>query len=172
MKIIFCFLGLGFSIISFAQLKLYDIKPSVYLDSTKIELEYFLFDQNKIEKFEVVKNNFASLTNTSGSIYITSKQPKNFNFLSYVEIKRKYFSDKTKPVLLLLNGNFIKNASKINIDSSYISKVEVETGADYEELKNLYPSLAIVNIRLKNINYINDERQISLQGMPPKNLPE
>jgi len=101
MKIIFCFLGLGLSIISFAQLKLYDNKPSVYLDLTKIELEYFLFDQNKIEKFEVVKNNFASSTNNSGSIYITSKQPKNFNFLSYVEIKRKYFSDKTKPILFL-----------------------------------------------------------------------
>ena len=172
MKIIFCFLGLCFSIISFAQLKIYDNKPSVYLDSAKIELEYFLFDQSKIEKFDVVKNHTLIPTNHSGSIFITSKQPKNFNFLSYEEIKRKYFSDKTKPILFLLNGNFVKSASKINIDSSYISKVEVETGADYEELKNLYPSLAIVNIRLKNINYINDERQISLQGMPPKDLPE
>ena len=52
MKIIFCFLGLGLSIISFAQSKLYDNKPSVYLDSTKIELEYFLFDQNKIKSLK------------------------------------------------------------------------------------------------------------------------
>ena len=170
MKIIFCFLGLGLSIISFAQLKLYDNKPSVYLDSTKIELEYFLFDQSKIEKFDVVKNHFTTPSNNSGSIFITSKQPQNFNFLSYKEIKRKYFSDKTKPILLLLNGNFIKSAAKINIDSSYISKVEVETGDDYEELKNIYPNMAIVNIKLKNFNF--PDRQIILQGLPSKSYPE
>ena len=170
MKIIFCFLSLGLSIISFAQLKLYGNKPSVYLDSTKIELEYFLFDQNKIEKFEVVKNHFTTPTNNSGSIYITSKQPQNFNFLSYEEIKRKYFSDKTKPILLLLNGNFIKSAAKINIDSSYISKVEVETGDGFEELKNIYPNMVIVNIKLKNFNF--PDRQIILQGLPSKSYPE
>ena len=163
-------MGLCFSIISFAQLKIYDNKPSVYLDSTKIELEYFLFDQNKIEKFEVVKNHFATQTNNSGSIYITSKQPQNFNFLSYKEIKRKYFSNKTKPVLLLLNGNFVKNFAKINIDSSYISKVEVETGDDFMELKNIYPNMAIVNIKLKNFNF--PDRQIILQGLPSKSDPE
>ena len=170
MKIFFCFLSLGLSIISFAQLKLYDNKPSVYLDSTKIELEYFLFDQSKIEKFDVVKNHTAIPTNNSGSIFITSKQPKNFNFLSYKEIKRKYFSGKTKPILLLLNGNFIKSAAKINIDSSYISKVEVETGDDYEELKNIYPNMAIVNIKLKNFNF--PDRQIILQRLPSKSDPE
>ena len=170
MKIIFCLLGLGLSIISFAQLKLYDNKPSVYLDSTKIELEYFLFDQSKIEKFDVVKNHTAIPTNNSGSISITSKQPKNFNFLSYKEIKRKYFSDKPKPILLLLNGNFIKNFAKINIDSSYISKVEVETGNDYEELKNIYPNMAVVNIKLKNLNF--PDRQIILQGLPSNSYPE
>ena len=74
MKIIFWFLSLGFSTISFAQLKLYDNKPSVYLDSAKIELEYFLFDHNKIEKFDVVKNHSATLTNNSDRIYITHRQ--------------------------------------------------------------------------------------------------
>ena len=74
--------------------------------------------------------------------------------------------------MLLVNGNFIKTFTKINIDSSYISKVEVEIGDDYEELKNIYPSLALVNIQLKNLNYKISERQISLQGLPLKNLPE
>ena len=48
---------------------------------------------------------------------------------------------------------FIKNPSKINIDLSYIDKVEVENGADFEQLKNIYPDLAIVNIKLKNLNF-------------------
>ena len=170
MKIFFCFLSLGLSIISFAQLKLYNNKPSFYLDSTKIDLENFLFDQNKIEKIDVVKQAFDARTNTSGSVFIISKKPNSFNFLSYEEIKRKYFLDKTKPVLLLLNGNFIKNFAKINIDSSYISKVEVETGNDYEELKNIYPNVAIVNIKLKNLNLF--DRQFILQGLPSNSYPE
>ena len=170
MKIIFCLLGLGLSIISFAQLKLYDNKPSVYLDSTKIDLENFLFDQNKIEKIDVVKQAFDARTNTSGSVIITSKKPNSFNFFSYEQIKSIHFSDKPKPILLLLNGNFIKNFAKINIDSSYISKVEVETGNDYEELKNIYPNVAIVNIKLKNLNLF--DRQFILQGLPSNSYPE
>ena len=170
MKIIFCFLVLWLSIISFAQLKLYDNKPSVYLDSTKIDLENFLFDQNKIEKIDVVKQAFDPRTNTSGSVIITSKKTNSFNFLSYEQIKSIHFSDKTKPILLLLNGNFIKSAAKINIDSSYISKVEVETGEDYEELKNIYPNMAIVNIKLKNLNL--SDRQFILQGLPSNSYPE
>ena len=170
MKIIFCFLVLWLSIISFAQLKLYDNKPSVYLDSTKIDLENFLFDQNKIEKIDVVKQAFDAGTNTSGSVFITSKQPNTINFLSYEQIKSKYFSGKTKSVLFLINGKFIKNFEKINIDESYISKVEVETGDDYRELKNIYPNMAIVNIKLKNFDL--SEREIILQGLPSNSYPE
>ena len=72
--------------------------------------------------------------------------------------------------MLLLNGKFIKSAAKINIDSSYISKVEVETGEDYEELKNIYPNMAIVNIKLKNLNL--SDRQFILQRLPSNSYPE
>jgi hypothetical protein len=44
--------------------------------------------------------------------------------------------------------NFFKSAAQINIDSSYISTVGVDAGADYEQLKNLYPPLAVANIKL------------------------
>ena len=153
MKIIFCFLALGFSIVSFAQISFYHNKPFVYLDSIQIDLEYYLFDQIKIARVDVVKNKIETQTNNSGSIYITSKHPQSFNFLSYEEIKRKYFFDNTKPILLLLNGNLIKSAAKINIDSSYIRKVEVDKGEDFKELKNIYPNMAVVNIELKNFKF-------------------
>ena len=170
MKIFFCFLSLGLSIISFGQLKLYNNKQSVYLDSTKIDLENFLFDQNKIEKIDVIKQAFDPRINTSGSVIITSKKTNSFNFLSYEQIKSKYFSGKTKSFLFLINGKFIKNFEKINIDESYISKVEVETGDDYRELKNIYPNMAIVNIKLKNFDL--SEREIILQGLPSNSYPE
>ncbi len=170
MKIIFSLLSLVISTFSFGQLLINNTKPDVYLDSNKIELEHFLFDQNKIEKFEVLNNIFDARTNTTGRIYITSKKPQIFNFLSYQQIKAKYFSDRTKPILLLLNGNFVKSPAKLNIDSSYINKVEVETGEEYKELKNLYPTMAIVNIILNNKYFLG--RQIILDGMPENNFPE
>ena len=153
MKIIFSLLSIVISTFSFGQINFDNHKPSVYLDSNRIDFEHYLFDQNKIEKIDVVKQAFDGRTNTSGSVFTTSKQPKSFNFLSYEQIKSKYFSDKTKSVLFLINGNFIKNFEKINIDESYISKVEVETGDDYRELKNIYPNMAVVNIELKNFKF-------------------
>lgn len=170
MKIMFSLLSIVFSTFSFGQLLINNSKPEAYLDSNKIELEHFLFDQNKIEKFEVVNNIFDARTNTTGRIYMTSKKPQTFNFLSYQQIKTKYFSDRTKPILLLINGTLIKSPAKLNIDSSYINKVEVETGEEYKELKNLYPTMAIVNIRLNNKYLLG--RQIILDGMPENNLPE
>lgn len=170
MKIIFSLLSIVFSTFSFGQLLINNTKPDVYLDSNQIELEHFLFDQNKIEKFDVVKENSDARINTRASIYMTSKMPQSFDFLSYQQIKTKYFSDRTKPILLLLNGNFIKSPAKLNIDSSYINKVEVETGEEYKELKNLYPTMAIVNIILNNKYFLG--RQIILDGMPKNNFPE
>ena len=170
MKISLSLLSIVISTFSFGQINFNNHKPSVYLDSNRIDFEHYLFDQNKIEKIDVVKQAFDAGTNTSGSVFITSKQPNTINFLSYEQIKSKYFSGKTKSVLFLINGKFIKNFEKINIDESYISKVEVETGDDYRELKNIYPNMAIVNIKLKNFDL--SEREIILQGLPSNSYPE
>ena len=83
--------------------------------------------------------------------------------------------------MLLVNGCFIKNPTQINIDSAYIYRIEVESGADFEELKKIYSSLSIVNIETKiatslndqrNINLHNPQRQIFLYGLPNKSEPE
>jgi len=181
MKIILSVFCVGISLITFAQKILSYDKPSVYLDSNKIELEHYLFDQNNIEKVDVIKKEFDPLTNSSGKIYITSKNPKDYHFLSFTDFKNKYLGNNKKPVLLLINGNFIKNPTNIKIDSAYIFNVEVESGADFDELKNLYPLLSIVNIQTKRreflngerqINLIGPERQIILNGLPNNSFPE
>ena len=189
MKIIFCFFSVGFSLFSFGQIldnfknlsTAFISNPVVYFDSVETRMELFYFDVSKIKSSVAVQGKFDSATNSSGSIYITSKNPKDYHFLSFTDLKNKYIGNNKKPVLLLINGNFIKNPTKINIDSAYIYKVEVESGADFEELKNIYPLLAIVNIKTKSKAFLNDdrqiilnspERQIMLNGMPDKDLPE
>ena len=80
--------------------------------------------------------------------------------------------------MLLVNGCFIKNPTQINIDSAYIYRIEVESGADFEELKNIYPLLTIVNIQTNHlkgqriIDSSNPQRQIFLHGLPNKSEPE
>ena len=142
------------------------LKAEAFLDSVPIELESSFFDVSKIESVDVTKNA------ASGRIYIKTKNPSNINFLSYSRIKNEYFSGIDKPILLLINGQFIKNFMLIKIDSAYIYNVEVESGENFEELKKLYPALAIVNIKLNNLNNKIGERQISLEGMPPKYNPQ
>lgn len=189
MKIIFSIFCLGFSFFSFGQLRksvktlstVFISNPVVYFDSIPTSMELFYFDMSKIKSRVWVQEKFDSSTNSSGKIYITSKNPKDYNFLSFTDLKSKYIGSNKKPVLLLINGNFIKNPTQINIDSSYIYKVEVESGADFEELKNIYPLLSIVNIQTKNTASLNEqrninlngpERQIFLNGLPNKSLPE
>lgn len=177
MKIILSLLGLGFSMLSFGQVLeklkasqiVYFSNPVVYFDSIPTRMEFFYFDRSKIKDVVSVQSKFDSSTNSSGKIYITSINPKNYNFLSFIDLKNKYIGNNKKPVLLLLNGNFIKNPTNINIDSSYIYKVEVETGADFEELKNIYPLLSIVNIQTRDAATLNEQRQINLQG-PERNI--
>ena len=158
---------------SFAQTKIgYEnnsagrTKPMIYSDSILVAMEYTYMDMNNIERVTVKKDA------VSDNLYITPKNNYRFNFLTYPDLKSIYFSKITKPVLLLVNGNFAKNSAKINIDSSYIFKVEVESGNDFEELKNLYPDMAIINIKVNNLNNKNGERQISLEGMPLNSFPQ
>lgn len=189
MKIILSLLGLVVTMLSYGQMleklknlpSAYISNPLVYFDSIPTRMEFFYFDRSKIKDVVSVQSKLDSSTNSSGKIYITSKNPHDYNFLSFTDLKNKYIGNNKKPVLLLLNGNFIKNPTQINIDSSYIHKVEVESGADFEELKNIHPLLSIVNIQTKNTAYINEqrninlngpERQIFLNGLPIKSLPE
>ena len=141
-------------------------KPMIYSDSILVAMEYTFMDVNKIENFDVKKDAL------SDKVYMILKNTERFNFFTYSDLKNIYFSKINKPILLLVNGNFVKNPAKINIDSSYIYKVEVESGNDFEELKNLYPDMAIVNIKVNNLNNKNGDRQISLQGMPLNSFPQ
>lgn len=189
MKITFSWFSLLFSTLSFGQIKpdlnslptsLF-MDPVVYFDSIPTRMGFFSFDTSQIKSITRVEKKFDGLTQSSAGIYISSKNPRNHKFLSFFDLKNKYVGNEKKPILLLINGNFIKNPSQINIDSAYIYKVEVESGDDFEELKNIYPSLAIVNIQTKvetslnnqrNINLNSPQRQIFLNGLPNKSEPE
>lgn len=177
MKILFFTLFLISSKFSEGQLSnvtqtLSDFSPRVFVDSVQTKLNYFIFDTNKISSIDIQKSTSDDLIPPVDRIYITSKFPGDYNFLSYRDLKEKYFRNTTKPVLLLVNSIFLKNPSAINIDSSFIYNVEVDTGADFEELKNMFSSRTIVNIQTKN-GEREHYRPVMMHGMTPsfrKNL--
>lgn len=140
--------------------------PIFYVDSIPTEREFFIWDTDKISRVNIVKTSFANLTHGKDQIHITSKNKGDYNFLSYSDLKEKYFRYTSKPVLLLINSIFVKNAAAINIDSSHIYNVEVDTGADFEELKNIFTSRTIVNIQTKNGDRSENYRPVMMHGMP------
>lgn len=160
------------SIVSFAQVKAISIQPNAgakeilyFFDNIEINAEVWsLIDANKIADVNIVK------LNAEKRIYIQSKNAKDIAFLSFADIKLKYITT-TKPVLLLVNSNFIKNTKEFKIDDNIIYKVEVEQGADFDELKNMYANFAIVNIKTKKASQLKGERQIMLQGIPESSNP-
>lgn len=168
-----------FSIVSFAQVKVISIQPNAgakeilyFFDNIEINAEVLsLIDVNKIADVNIVKSNAGENNNAKKRIYIQSKNAKDFAFLSFADIKLKYVKATTKPVLLLVNSNFIKNTKEFKIDDNIIYEVEVEQGADFDELKNMYPNFAIVNIKTKNAFQLKGERQMMLQGIPESSNP-
>ena len=142
------------------------LKPEIYLDSILINLDECVFDSDKIKSIDIMKGA------GSNKVYIKTKDPKNISFLSYATFKNDYFAGIDKPILFLINGQFVKNFVQIKIDANYIYHIEVESGEDYNELKKIYPSYAIINIKLKNVNNSIGERLISLDGMPSRNTPQ
>ena len=186
MKIFFSLFSILFSTFSFGQVNAnltsfptsLFIDPVIYFDSIQTRSGFFSFDTIEIKSITRVEKKFDGLTQSSPEIYISSKNPHNHKFLSFLDLKARYIGNDKKPVLLLLNGSFIKNPSEISIDSAYIYKVEVESGADFEELKNIYPLLTIVNIQTNNlkdqriIDFSTPQRQIFFYGLPNKSEPE
>ncbi len=168
-----------YSIVSFAQVKVISNQPSAgskeilyFFDNIEINAEVLsLIDVNKIADINIVKSNAGEKNNAEKRIYIKSKNAKDFVFLSFADIKLKYVTTTTKPVLLLVNSNFIKNTKEFKIDDNIIYTVEVEQGADFDELKNMYANFAIVNIKTKNALQLKGERQIMLQGIPESSNP-
>lgn len=104
------------------------------------------FNQTLIDSVTISKHYVDKENDLFGAIYLTTKTPNKFNFLSINDIDNAYKIEKSGLTLYMLNKEFIKEAAHFKIDSSYIYKVEVIKGKDFDYLKNSQPNLSIVKI--------------------------
>ena len=139
-------------------------KSVFFLDSTKIDPAITVFDPNKIATVKVERE-FDTITYKQGRVYMVSKNPKDYYFVSLDEIKAKYAKNATAPVLFMINNSFLQNnISAFKIDTSYILNVEVLRGTDFDNLKESLPNLTIVRIKTKTKENLEEASKIYIRG--------
>ena len=151
MKILIFLISISFSLVAFGQQNsnprpFKEWQPLCYLDSVNIELAQTHFDPAKIESMNVVKSHIDSTRQIYGKIYITSKDPKDYNFLTIADISKIYKKDTLSPTIFMLDNDFLKDIALFKIDSSYILRVEFIRGNEFEYLKKTMPNLTILKI--------------------------
>ena len=155
-----------FSALSFGQTMVSDTvyQPMFFLDSIQININRFFFSPDKINNVSVVKGDLDPVTKTKGKVYINSKDPKDFNFISFDELKSKYTSSNNSPIIFILDDKFLLEKSKFyKIDSSYILRIVVLKGSDFEDLKTNFPDLAVIRIITKSKENIDDQNKIHIR---------
>lgn len=138
--------------------------PEYFIDSVRIGKNQLFFDPNKIAEINVVKENDTTAHNY-GKIYIKSKNPKSFNFISLPDIEKTYTNSISTPTLFMVDNEFLKDdISTYKIDSAYILNVEVLKSTEIEYLKNSLPTLTILRIKLKAKDNIAKANEIHIRG--------
>ena len=181
MKIFTVLLLLSFSFLGYGQHPKPDPTTEgrllYFLDSAKIELSQWHFDLNKLSSVNVVKNYYDSTKRRRGAIFMTSKDPKSYNFLpiagvinkflSVTDILNKYQQALQKPTIFMLDDEFLKDTAAFKIDSSYVLKVEITRASEFEYLKNIIPELTIIRIMTRTKENLNKYDRIGIRGAQP-----
>jgi hypothetical protein len=124
------------------------------------------FDPNKIDNINVVRDKDPSAP--YGKVFIKSKNPKDFNFLSAQDIARlNNISIKTISIFMLHN-QIIMDTSSFKIDSSYIKKVEIIKASEIEYLPQNIPDLAILKILTDTIDNNDKYNILKIQSINQK----
>ena len=141
--------------------------PAVFFDTKLISMKTLEFlDQDKIETINVIKKDTTIHTiSYHGQLYITSKNPEQYDFISLEEIKADFTKIKSNYVVYMINGKFIKeNIEIIKLDRNYILDVEVSYSTDFSNLRNSDTKFGIINILMKTKVNLNSKNKILLRG--------
>ncbi len=162
------FIILFLSLVSFGQQNsnpkpFKEWQPLYYLDSVNVEFSELHFDPGKIESMNVVKSYMDSTGQNYGKIFITSKNPKDYNFLTISDIKTTYKEDSLSPTIFMLDNEFLKDITKFKIDSNYILKIELLRGSEFDYLKKNIPNLTILKIITRTKENLAKQNQIYIR---------
>jgi hypothetical protein len=142
-------------------------EPAVFIDFTLIArnaIEYI--NQNEIESVNVIKKD-TTINGIlhRGQLYITSKNPKKYDFISLEKIKADFTKIKSNDVIYMVNGSFIKdNIATFKLDRNYILEVEVTNSEAFYNLRKSDAKFDIINILGKTKENLENKNKNLLRG--------
>jgi hypothetical protein len=143
------------------------LEPAVFIDLNLVPsntIEYI--NQNEIESMKVVKKD--TTINTvlyRGQLYITSKKPKKYDFISLEQIKSEFTKIKSNDVIYMVNGKLIKdNVVTFKLDRNYILEVEVTNSEAFYNLRKSDTKFDIINILGKTKENLENKNNTLLRG--------
>jgi hypothetical protein len=138
-----------------------------FLDSVRVGKNQVYFDFNKLAGMNVAKDTDAT-SQIDGRIYMKSKNPKDYKFLTLKGIEKTYAKSVSGSTLFMIDNVILKDdISTYKIDSAYILNVEVLKSTEIEHLKNMRPLLTIINIKLRtkgNVDKMNEANGMHIRG--------
>ena len=142
-------------------------EPAIFLDSTQVANNMMQYiDPNEIESVNVDKKDvWINGKLYHGQIYITSKNPTKYNFITLDQIKSEFTKIKSSEIIYMINGEFIKEDLKaLVLDRNYILKVEVTNSNYFYNLRESDIKFDIINIILKTKENLDAKNNIILRG--------
>lgn len=113
------------------------------------------FDPDQILSLNVDKE--------SSKIFMTTKNPANFNFLSLQEIRNKYVKSSNPSALYLLDGRLVKDHSQ-KIDEKYILSIQISTSDSIVSLKDAQVKFDIIEISTRSKENLKKSNTLMIRG--------
>ncbi len=136
---------------------LFKYQPMVFIDSIRVTNDILTtIDQNNIEEVNIVRSGYDSISKTDGKIYIFMKKGKSIKLYDFSSFLLKSVSNTTKPILLMVNSDFVNDYLNFILDKNTIALVEIDDGEDINPIKKIFPNNTIVNILTKD--FLNKNR--------------
>jgi hypothetical protein len=166
MKCLLTFFILFFTTLFFGQKNKIE-EPAMFFDSNFLSINSIEYiNQNEIESMKVVKKD--TTINTvlyRGQLYITSKKPKKYDFISLEQIKSEFTKIKSNDVIYMVNGTLIKdNVVTFKLDRNYILEVEVTNSEAFYNLRKSDTKFDIINILGKTKENLENKNKTLLRG--------
>jgi hypothetical protein len=140
---------------------------AMFFDSILMPANMFEYiEKSEIESVNVVKKDtLIKKVLYQGQLYITSKNPKKYNFISLHQIKSEYTKIKSNDVIYMVNGVFIKdNIDTFKLDRNYILEVEVTNSEAFYNLRKSDTKFDIINILGKTKENLENKNKVLLRG--------
>jgi len=136
-------------------------EPQYYIDSIRVQrLE--IFDPEKIESINVVKNKDSAAPN--GKVYIKIKKKETLNLLTVEDLCRINHIPPGSTALFMIDNEIIKDTTNFRIDSYYILKVETVKASEILYMPGNISNFEILKIITATRSNIERENRILVRG--------